>query len=227
MKKIFLFLCSLLVASCSKVDDHIPNPAISFRSPLSDTLYNNDQNLYSISYTGKISKAEYYFNKQFIGSSIGSPFSISYTFKDALPGTYNLTCIVTANDRQYTKTKKITISLRIGDEFQGGKIFFLNSSKITGLIAAENDLIYDNKQQFEWGTAITTGATDLDNGKQNSATVENAIGSDPLYFWHGLLNYSLNSFSDWYVPSHHEMDILKANMNAIGNFPTILNTPVY
>jgi len=109
------------------------------------------------------------------------------------------------------------ITAQIGDEFQGGILFYVDESGEHGLVAALEDL----EGTYEWGCYGTTlsgadGAT-IGTGYQNTMDVVNQGCST---YWGGItaaqaaLDAEINGYSDWYLPS---IDELKEMYNTIGN----------
>jgi len=96
----------------------------------------------------------------------------------------------------------------IGDTgLAGGIIFYDQGAVINGwryLEAAP----YDQNTGMQWGTqSINTGATGtaIGTGKSNTAAIVAALGTG--YSYPALLckNFSLNGYSDWFLPSTDEL----------------------
>ena len=76
--------------------------------------------------SGEVNKVTFYFDGVEIGSSIYAPYVKEYTFQDVAPGTHKVTCIAeTKWGNQIQDETNVSLTLRLGDEYQGGKIFYL------------------------------------------------------------------------------------------------------
>ena len=113
-------------------------------------------------------------------------------------------------------------NLAIGDTYQGGIIFYLDGSG-GGLIAAPSDQATVNDFP-DWGCigspilgadglAVGTGAQntiDIENGCTTSGTAADICS-----------NLILGGFSDWFLPSIEELELMYLNIGSgsnIGNF---------
>jgi hypothetical protein len=111
---------------------------------------------------------------------------------------------------------KITFEtpLAIGDTYQGGIIFYLDASSEHGLIAA----LSDQSTSMQWynGSFIVTGATEdgVGAGEENTILIEiiQGSGSYAAKLCRALV---LNGYSDWYLPSEHELDLMYDNLHNI------------
>ena len=140
----------------------------------------------------------------------------------------------------------------IGDKGPaGGIVFYLNnSSGLHGLEAAPADLnngaLYtwgcwgwdNNKNDWAW-TPVGTTSTAIGTGATNTASVIAACGSggglgnsSPVAY--GIIGsavnaasaaeaYTLNGFTDWYLPSKDELNILYQQHSVVGGFLAGLN----
>lgn len=115
-------------------------------------------------------------------------------------------------EMQFTTEK--ASSLVVGDDYAGGKIGYIlkigdlgfKEGEIHGIIVAPEDL----KIRYVWGGGFSDsiGAgrinTDLNAQKNNAAGI--------------CYSLELNGFSDWYLPSKYEFELVLSNMEVIGNF---------
>lgn len=98
-------------------------------------------------------------------------------------------------------------SLNIGDLYEGGVIFYIDSTGEHGLICALLDQGFD----AEWGcpTLVNFGAKGLEigAGAQNTIDIINACNS--LNIAASLCNdFEYNGYDDWFLPSRDELDSL-------------------
>lgn len=111
-----------------------------------------------------------------------------------------------------------------GKTFEGGLIFYLNTTDGTGLLAAETD----QGASIAWDTTsnafnqIATGAQSdaIGDGVSNTRTIVQALSGLGMYAAKTCDDLMLNSKSDWFLPSENEMNEMYTNLHAkgLGNF---------
>lgn len=90
--------------------------------------------------------------------------------------------------------------IKIGDRFEGGIVFYIDSSGLHGLIAAEQGQNYSDR----WGCSISIDTkTEIGSGKSNTSLISKTCNSGGAAQWSQNLQY--NSFYDWYLPSKDEL----------------------
>lgn len=97
--------------------------------------------------------------------------------------------------------------IQIGQNFQGGIIFYINNTGQHGLIAAPTD----QSTSINWynGTYIVTGAsgTAVGTGLSNTTSIISALGSGS--YAASLCNQLvLNEYDDWFLPSKEELNLM-------------------
>jgi len=103
----------------------------------------------------------------------------------------------------------------IGQNYQGGKIFYIDRSKKHGLISAEFDL-----ENTVWGcnndSIVIPGINDTEVGKgsSNSQIIADECGYETAAGKCLLLDTL--GYDDWYLPSMEEMRGLSENLGRLG-----------
>lgn len=111
----------------------------------------------------------------------------------------------------------------IGGNYGGGKIFWIDETGLHGLIAASGD---QSSKGIAWnpGKGFTTGANsdEIYSGLKNSEKIFGAQGNSGQYAAKTCLDLTIKSngveYSDWYLPSKNELNLLYQQRAAIGGF---------
>lgn len=107
--------------------------------------------------------------------------------------------------------------IAIGQKHQGGVIFYLDASGQHGLVASETN--QSNTIRWYNGTYVVTGSTDNAVGKGYETTTliidRQGAGS---YAASRCEELTLNGYSDWFLPSKNELNLLYQQRNQIGDF---------
>jgi hypothetical protein len=111
--------------------------------------------------------------------------------------------------------------VKIGDSYLGGKIAYIDSTGLHGLIAAS----VDQGTSTIWGCygIAISGAdgTAIGTGNQNTHDIIMAGCWPPENAARICHDLSLNGYTDWYLPSKDELNQLYINRVAIG---TLINS---
>ncbi|WP_146740343.1 Lcl domain-containing protein [Flavobacterium lacus] len=116
-----------------------------------------------------------------------------------------------------------TVPLVVGDTFQGGKIVYIlqpsdpgyDPYQQHGIIAAPSD----QSGSIRWSinnNSINGTSTALGSGQANTTAIVNSQGTSGNYAARLCNDLVVGGFSDWYLPSLDEMNILRANRVLIG-----------
>ena len=103
----------------------------------------------------------------------------------------------------------------IGQNYQGGKIFYIDKSKKHGLIAAEFDL-----PNTVWGCTYDSievlgiNETAVGRGSSNSQIIVQQCGENTAAG--KCLQLDTLGFNDWYLPSMEEMRGVSENLGRLG-----------
>jgi hypothetical protein len=110
-----------------------------------------------------------------------------------------------------------TITLCVGQSYQGGIIAYISPSGTFGLIAAPSD----QSTGAEWGcyeTALSgADGTAMGTGAQNTIDIMNGCSTAGIAA-RLCGDLVLGGYSDWYLPSKDELNQLYLNRVAIGGF---------
>jgi hypothetical protein len=111
---------------------------------------------------------------------------------------------------------KAVAAFSIGQHFGGGIIFYIDNTKQHGLIAATSDqgtgiAWYNGQNKVTNATGTKVGT-----GNANTRKIVNVQGKNGTYAALLCFNYKNGGFSDWYLPSKDELNLLYQQRNVVG-----------
>jgi len=159
------------------------------------------------------------FNKtlSFSGTLTGLSGGITYYVRAFETTTAGVTY---GNQVSFTSTPA---TIAIGNSYAGGLIFYSDSTKMHGLVAAPYDqassVVWDNGN-FQAFNALFTTSTAIGYGKMNTDSILNVLGTSPNYAALTCTGIVINGFSDWFLPSRDELYLVKTKLYdaKLGNF---------
>lgn len=104
-----------------------------------------------------------------------------------------------------------------GKIYKGGLVFYLNSSTGAGMVSSPSD-----QGKVLWGcesTLIGGTLTDLGSGATNTQRII-ALCNEPKIAARICDELVIDNYSDWYLPSKEELNLMHKNLrqNGFGNF---------
>lgn len=179
-----------------------------------EVLRNAEECVFIATINAEVEEMVFYFDGEEVERLVTSPYQWRFTPDNLIPGTYTVRCTArSAKNDFYEGQLEIPLKVVLGESLQGGKVFYLSEDGRHGLIASESDIEHEltNGQTvsfFTWGPTNKELGTDLDDGAKNTpllAEVSLNYKNAGFYFKGG---YEHEGYSDWYIPSINELDIL-------------------
>ena len=119
--------------------------------------------------------------------------------------------------------KNDKVTLKIGDQYGGGIVFYVDPITLKGLVVTKEDV---RNGSTEWGCYcqdIKNTKTEVGTGQNNTKEIlTQCITSQDIPNWSAkIVNDLVNDgFDDWYLPSKDELNLIYQNLhlNGLGNF---------
>jgi len=105
----------------------------------------------------------------------------------------------------------------IGESFGGGIVFYIYDNGQHGLIAATND----QSEKIKWENTTTTRTNAVKDGigdGMNNTKLIIASQGTGNYAAYLCANYRGGNYTDWYLPSKGELDLLYFEKQVVGGF---------
>ena len=106
--------------------------------------------------------------------------------------------------------------LEVGQQFGGGVIFYIDASGEHGLVAAEQDI----GTTIKWANSFSNtnvSYSDVGKGSDNTTAIINLLGSGS-YAASACRELSANGYTDWFLPSKNELNLLNQKRELVGGF---------
>jgi hypothetical protein len=108
------------------------------------------------------------------------------------------------------------VTLKLGDSYQGGIIFYLDATGKHGLIAATTD---QSRLTSWWnGSFVSTGANSTTDGATNTTKIIQIQGSATSYAAKICRDYRGGGYADWFLPAKDQLNLLYQQKNLVGGF---------
>ena len=126
---------------------------------------------------------------------------------------YATNSIGTVYGTEQVITMGIPSGLYVGESYAGGIIFYLDSTHLHGMVCAPTD-----QSSADWGcpSVSVSGTSDaFGTGQTNTADIVAAC-SDLYSAAYECDTLTLGGYSDWFLPSLDELQMMNTNLNIIG-----------
>lgn len=114
----------------------------------------------------------------------------------------------------YSADMQFTAAYTIGENINGGTVFYINGTGQHGLVCAPAE----HSNEFKWGLALTVAGADgtaVGTGYQNTIDiVSSAFGYESSAKI--CSDLVLNGYNDWFLPSKDELGLMYTNLKVIG-----------
>jgi len=106
------------------------------------------------------------------------------------------------------------ITIKLGDNYQGGIVFYIDETGKHGLIAASTD---QSTTDTWWNQSwVTTGAVSLTDGEENTNLIIQFQGDNGVYAAKLCRDYNAGGHNDWFLPSKDQLNMLFTHKVLVG-----------
>ena len=149
-------------------------------------------------------------------SSDSTSFSVNITGLTLNTNYYVRAYVTVSTGTAYGNQQTFKTSIAIGQNYQGGVVFYLDNTGEHGLVVAAQD-----EDSAAWGCpgTLITGAdgTIIGTGAQNTTNIVGQCPSPGVLTAAGICDtLNLNAYSDWFLPSYLELQQLYQQRRAVG-----------
>ncbi len=131
---------------------------------------------------------------------------------------YATNSIGTAYGNEINFITSTASSFTIGQSYGGGIIFYIDGTGQHGLISATSDQSSIGTDWGCYGTTITgADGTAIGTGNQNTIDITNGCSTAGIAA-RICYDLTLNTYSDWFLPSIDELNLMYQQKNGIGGF---------
>jgi hypothetical protein len=116
------------------------------------------------------------------------------------------------NNKSLTRNITANTNIVIGDYYEGGIVFYLDGNG-GGLVCAESD--QSSGQWGCYGTSISGTSTGIGTGAANTAAIVAGCSESGIAA-RICNNLVLNGYSDWFLPSKDELNLMYQNLKLAG-----------
>ena len=124
--------------------------------------------------------------------------------------------VLTSSCNKHNTDTPTPVEPKLGESFEGGIIFYIDSTGKHGLISSPADLSLSTPW---WnGSFVTTNAGSTTNGSSNTNAIINAQGNSGSYAAKLCRDYNGGGKNDWFLPAKDQLNILYNQKALVGGF---------
>ncbi|HEY0666903.1 MAG TPA: hypothetical protein VGD22_01935, partial [Sphingobacteriaceae bacterium] len=128
---------------------------------------------------------------------------------------YTRAFAINKTDTTWSDEVSFETPMKVGYLHAGGIILTLNDAKTAGTVVSRYTLDYPLPWAPDNMINIVTGANSQVDGASNTAQITTAYGADKPYAAKACREYRGGGFSDWYLPSKQELEVLRTEISRL------------